>query len=328
MKLKNHSIFFLVLILFFTACQKKELPIVLPPKGDGVALQVNMGENYEMQYFISLQNQKIVHNSPVKVWDIAFSSLPNNSTILLNGSKLMSAFNTHKINFNDVTINDTTGITNEWKYDEASGNIDSTAIGNWKNNNEIYLIKVENGSRDEIYKLKIISEDFFEYKFEVCELSATIGIPITIQKSFTHNYIYFSLKTNATVENIEPNKNTWDIQFTVYNVTFYDQNPPLPYIVNGVLLNPNGVVAYKDSVSEYNNINVDFANSITMSTNKNVIGYDWKKFDFITNQYVIENKFSYLIKNDNGSLFKLRFLDFYSPEGIKGSPKFEYEQIK
>ncbi|MCC7031119.1 MAG: HmuY family protein [Chitinophagaceae bacterium] len=318
---------FVVLSLIFASCEKKETAITLPAKGDGEVLQVDMGSNYDFQYFISLQNNQIVHISPTKNWDLAFSCDPNSHAVFLNGAKLMSAINTRKTNFADVGTADTNDKVQNWKYDNASGLIDSTVLGDWKGKNDIYLIKLSNTS-NKVRKIRFLSEDIFEYKIEVSDFPSAVPTTITIPKRADRNYTYFSFDYLAEVENVEPAKSGWDLQVTLYNYTFYDQNPILPYIVNGILLNPSGTAAYKDSLSEYTAINADFALAAPLSTRKDVIGYDWKKYDIDKNLYSVESKYNYIVKTKEGSYFKLRFLDFYSSTGVKGSPKFEFQQLK
>ncbi|HQW46436.1 MAG: HmuY family protein [Bacteroidetes bacterium] len=325
---KPYSILvFLFVAVLLSSCEKKDTSIILPPKGNGTAMQVDMGENYDYQYFISLQQNSIVHISPTKNWDLAFSCDPNSHAIFLNGAKLMSGINTHKLKMTDVGSSDTTDKSKSWTYDNASGNIDSTVIGDWKQNNEVYIIKLSN-TNNHVRKIKIISSDIFEYTLQVAELNATNFTTIKIPKKATQNYTYFSFDLLTEVPNVEPDKDTWDLQVTLFNYTFYDQNPILPYVVNGVLINPNGTTAYKDSLSVYNNIDAAFALSVPLSPAKDVIGFDWKKYDIDKNLYTVDNRYSYIVKTKSQSYFKLHFLDFYGPTGIKGSPKFEFEQLK
>ena len=327
--MRNTLLFVIAFSLYclLVSCEKKDRSITLPPKGDGSVLQVDMGATYEFQYYISLANNAIVHISPTKNWDLAFSCDPNSHAVFMNGAKLMSAINTHKTNFADVGVADTLDKSHEWKYDNASGLIDSTVIGDWKNKNEIFLIKL-NSVGNKVRKIRFVSEDIFEFKIEVADFPSAIPTTITIPKRADHNYTYFSFDMLAEVEEVEPNKSGWDLQITLYNYTFYDQNPVLPYIVNGVLLNPNGTSACKDSLTGYTTIDGNFASTLTLSERKDVIGFDWKSYDIDKNLYTVNDKYSYVIKTQSGSYFKLRFLDFYSSSGVKGSPKFEFEQIK
>lgn len=323
----HHLISCFCLWAFFTSCEKKESPITLPPKSDGSVLQVDMGSNYDYQFFVNLETQKIVHISECRQWDLAFQSGANEAGIFLNGAKQMAALATGDTSFAAVNTVDSTQGTKKWKVDQASGELDSTAIGDWTQNKQVYLIRLDN-TGNQIRKIKIIDEDLFQYRMMVGDVNSTQGAIITIPKNKNQNYTYFSFDFLTTVENVEPNKADWDIQFTLYNFTFYDQNPPLPYVVNGVLLNKTSTYAFQDSVSVYNGIDENFATGVPLSNRRDVIGYSWKIFDRDLNIYTVDKRYNYIIKNQRNHYFKLRFLDFYSPVGVKGSPKFEYKQLK
>ncbi len=327
--MKNTFSFIVAMLLFclLLSCEKKEKSITLPPKGDGSVMQVDMGATYEFQYFVSLTNNRIVHISPTKNWDLAFSCDPNSHAVFLNGAKLMSAINTHKTDFADVGAADTLDKAHAWQYDNASGVIDSTVIGDWKNKNEIYLIRLNNAG-NKVRKIRFVSEDIFEFKIEVGDFPSAIPVMLSIPKRADHNYTYFSFDMLAEVADVEPTKSSWDLQITLYNYTFYDQTPVLPYVVNGVLLNPHHTSAYKDSLTAYTAIDEAFATSVPLSDRKDVIGFDWKSYDIDKNLYSVVDRYNYVINTQNGSYFKLRFLDFYSADGVKGSPKFEFQQLK
>ena len=65
-----------------------------------------------------------------------------------------------------------------------------------------------------------------------------------------------------------------------------------------------------------------------LSNHKDVTGFDWKKYDIDKNLYTVDSRYNYIVKTKSDSYYKLRFLDFYSASGIKGSPKFEFLQLK
>ncbi len=325
--IKNVSLHLLVCLCLLSACEKKEKPISLPPKGDGKLLQVDMGETYDYQYFISLEQQKVVHVSRVDAWDIAFESGLTQHAVFLNGGMGMAAFNTHKTKFEDVGYADTNQSKNAWIYDAANGSIDSSAIGEWKDKNEVYLIRL-NESGKQIRKMQIQYEDALEYKVLVGDVNSISGLLISIPKDGNCNYTYFSFSQLSTVDNIEPSKTSWDLQVTRYHYTFWDQNPPLQYLVNGFLLNPTATSAYKDSLTAYASIDQNFALSVPLSANRDVIGFDWKTYNIDKGIYTIVSKYNYIVHNQNDHTFKLHFLDYYSSLGVKGSPKFEFLQLK
>jgi len=325
--MKLYTIIILSLSFFtLSSCEKKDKPISLPPKGDGSVAQLEMGENYEFQYFYSLKEQKIVHISRTDQWDLAFETGENQHAVILNGGKGMAAYATSKSDFGNVNFNDTINASKRWKIDQPCGQLDSMAIGEWKNKNEVYIIRLDKEGK-KLRKLKITYEDAFQYTIDFGDINTTIPASITVLKNKNQNFTYFSFSLLNTVDGVEPDKNTWDIQATLYSYTFYDQNPPLPYIVNGFLLNPNGITAYKDSLTGYNAITKEIAQSFPLSSNRDIIGFAWKSYNIDNNVYTVVPYYSYIIKSRNNVLFKLRFLDFYSPMGVKGSPKFEFKPL-
>lgn len=325
--MRNYLFFIgLGLSFFFTSCEKKDKPITLPPRGNGSLMQVDMGEKYEFQYFINLEEQKIVHISRMDNWDLAFQSDDAAHGIFLNGGKGMAAYATSKTNFAAVDYSDTANAAKRWKIDESCGLVDSSAFGEWKLSNQVYLVRLSQAG-NQIRKIKITFENAYQYIIEVGDITSSAPASITILKNKNQNYTYFSFSLLNTVDNVEPDKSTWDIQSTLFSTTFYDQNPPLPYIVNGFLINTPLVVAYKDSITGYGNINKSFATSLTYSSLRDVIGFDWKKYNIDNNIYSVDPRYTYIIKTRNKAYFKLRFLDFYSSTGIKGSPKFEFQPL-
>lgn len=326
--IKNNLYLFLCTTILLFSCEKKDHPITLPPKGAGVAMQVNMGDKYTNQFFVSLENQQVVATGLCDEWDLSFSTSDSNHSVHLNGGQGMAAYATNKTNFADVNEKDTTNINDHWLYDEWSGISDSTALKDALSSGQVYLIRL-NASDKNFKKLKITYADAYEYRLELGDLTTTTPQTKTIIKNNEYNFIYFSLHSFKEISGVEPFKNNWDIHFTTYNHTFYDQNPPLRYVVTGCLLNPNNTWAYKDSVWGYNNISREAINAIQLSQRWDALGYDWKKIDWASGStnYVIDPRYSYIIRTQNNRYYKLRFIGFYSPTGEKGSPKFEFVEL-
>ena len=70
-----------------------------------------------------------------------------------------------------------------------------------------------------------------------------------------------------------------------------------------------------------------FPNTLDFSSNRNIIGYDWKTFDIDAGYYTVNENIVYIIKNVDDFYFKLRFIDFYDDNGAKGTPTFEYKLL-
>jgi HmuY protein len=323
----NHFITILLLSGLFFSCEKKDKSITLPPKGDGTAIQVNMGENYTEHFYVSLENQKIVKTGSANEWDLAFSCEEDNS-IYMNGGQGMAAYPTGKISFESVSDSDTTAIENKWAYDGSTGDKDSCVLGNWIHLNQVFIVKL-NRTDKHYKKIKISEADAFQYVIEVGDLNAATPVTRTLVKNADFNFIYFSLHQLAQVANVEPIKSSYDLHFTTYNYSFYDQTPVLRYIVVGCLLNNNNTYAYKDSIIGYNSFTKETSSAIQYTNHWDAIGYDWKKIDWAsgTTDYTIDKRYTFVIRTQNNRFYKLRFLDFYSPTGEKGSPKFEFVEL-
>ena len=176
-------------------------------------LQVDMGDEYTYQFFINLETQKVVHVSPVDNWDLAMQSGSSQQTIFLNGGKGMAAYNTQKTKFSDVGYADTNQAKVAWNYDSPTGIADSAALFNAASLQTVYLVKLDaNGTK--IRKFQVVYADAFEYQIAVGDINSSIPAILTIIKNGNCNFTYFSFDLLTTVTNVEPDKNTWDIEIT------------------------------------------------------------------------------------------------------------------
>ncbi|MBK9176165.1 MAG: hypothetical protein IPM46_07485 [Flavobacteriales bacterium] len=60
-----------------------------------------------------------------------------------------------------------------------------------------------------------------------------------------------------------------------------------------------------------------------MEGRRNAIGYDWKVYSFETSAYSIVPDLAFIVRDADGYLYKLRFIEFYGPQGQTGCPLFE-----
>jgi hypothetical protein len=106
-----------------------------------------------------------------------------------------------------------------------------------------------------------------------------------------------------------------------------DEGEDYPYLVVGLLLNPNGVAAARDSIHDFMEMDADDIADLEFSTSADVIGYDWKYYNFDAGVYTIVPDMNYVIRDRDGYFYKLRFVDFYNDEGVKGYPTFEFVRL-
>lgn len=316
-------------LLFLLACEKEDKPYILPPPGNIEQAEVTLGENYDTQVYFNLADKKQYSNQ-LKIWDLAFESGINQHMIWMNGGKQVQVFNTLSNNFTPVYS--TTGIS--WQWDSPDGNLDSAAFRDWYNetlltsSNFVYLIdRGPDAPLGRYKKLQVQQVDAQAYQFRFANLDGSEEKAFTLLKDTNTNYSYFSFDDGGKAVSIEPGKNKYDILFTRYRYIYYDLHPFLPYSVNGVLLNPNNTFAAADSITPFDSIDYAFATTMSFSSKYDAIGFDWKAYNFTTSIYEVNRAKCYVIKNREGIYYKLRFIDFYSSQGIKGSPEFEFQRL-
>jgi hypothetical protein len=186
---------------------------------------------------------------------------------------------------------------------------------------------VQSGSG--IQKFRILSGDKSGYVLEWQSIWAS-GTPnrVELTKDSNYNFAYFAFDKGVVMP--EPPKNTWDILFTRYRDTLWDDKTGwIPYVVTGVLTNPYKTEAAADSLDDFSTIDLAKAESLPLYPNRNVIGWDWKSYGLnSTGRYTVKPFKNYIISTQRGQLYKLHFLDYYNSAGVQGSPSFEFERLK
>lgn len=316
--MKNKFILILLLFVLFS-CDKGEIPIPKPDSGNLQTQQVSMGEYYETQLYYSLEKNEIISTNSKTAWDLKFSPTTLPFHILLNSGNGMRVTTTNTPFETTLSFTGT-----DWKYDNQTGKIDSIAFESF-NTELLYIIDRgydEFGQSLGLYKFKFnyISAD--SISFLLGKIDATEGVTYHLTlKEF--DFVYFSLP-NGLVE-IAPDYSSWDLNFTQYMHLFHE--PFTPYVVSGVLLNPFETSATLINDIEFEQITFDDAANLNFYSNRNFIGYDWKFYDLDAGKYLVDPEMKFIIKNQNGYYYKLRFIDFYNESGIKGFPKFEVQQL-
>jgi hypothetical protein len=324
----------LVAMLCLQSCFKEKN---LKPKDSTSSDQlvvIPMGSTYENQFFYSLDQNKVVSQNSNLVYDLMFDCANGRYNIWLNSSKLMQVKRTGKFSMGDVSPADTLG-SDGFKLDKATYEPDSNAIGYWytldgsavKTRNEVYLVQLGKdnfGYGLGYVKMQVTSYAANSYNITFAALDGSNEQTAAIAKDANYCYRYFTFSNGGNLVNVEPGKADWDIVFTRYSYVFYDPYY-LPYIVVGALNNPERVEAYVDSVAAFDSLKAGNLQTNLFSSRRDVIGYDWKYYDFTSYQTLTYK--NYLLKVDGEKLYKLRFLNFYNANEERGYPTFEYEEI-
>ncbi len=314
----------LLCIPFFFSCEKEELPVTPHIAGDVITATVNMEQNYRWQFYYDLGTNSVVGQNLKSSWDLGFETSPSGYSIILNTSKAMFAWNTGDTNF--VAVTDTAGFFVNKKWDEPSGHLDSTAIGNWTTSHPVYIIDRgynENGQFQGMRKVKIESVNASGYTIRFSNMNGSGDTTFFIPKDTTYNFTFLSFSNGGQTLTVEPPKQTWDLVFTQYVHIFY--NPTEPYLVTGCLLNRYQTSASRDTTTAFSVLEYSQAMNAQLLPAVNTIGYDWKAF--INNTYITDPDLNFIIRDHAGTYYKLHFIDFYNENGIKGNPKWEMQQL-
>ena len=311
----------IALIPVLGACFKKEIPVEKPTSG-AITTQIELGEDYANQIYYDLETNSIIRQNNREIWDLAFEAGDNGFHILLNESRIMSAALSNET---DITalISDA-GLSYHWDF--HTGNLDSTAIGDWQSSGKVYVIDLGTsltGSNLGKKKLKVLSVSNTEYQIEFADLNSASIQTFTIPKSTTAGFTYFSMTGSGSLKDIEPDKGTWDLIFTAYCHVFDEHTP---YSLVGVLSNRFGGKVLEVSIPFADLKYADIVES-DFEERVNVIGYDWKTYDFDNGTYVVNSNRTFIVKTVLGRYYKMRFVDYYDENGIKGAPKFELQEL-
>lgn len=318
----RNTVFMFLLAALFSSCLKDELPI--PARDKGVSMQTCMGTGYRDQLWVDLGSGTVVSSNPLTAWDLGFESGADGWHIRLNSAKKMSVLNKGAV---DITQpHDTTGLLASGRFDTPNGHSDSTAIGDWRGTDAVYIIDLginHLGQRQGYRKFRFTSVSATEFTFDVAALNGSDLNTVVVTKDPSRSSTCY--KTGQGVVAIEPPKGEWDLVMTRYTHLFRD--PFMPYMVSGALLAPTTRAAML-SGAVFDAVSLSDTTHHPMSSARDVIGYDWKTYLFEpTSGYVVDESMVFIIEDAAGVFRKLHFIDFYNEQGQSGCPLFKMELL-
>ncbi|MFT7155618.1 MAG: hypothetical protein ACI8Q1_000620 [Parvicella sp.] len=314
----------LILVIFFSQCKKEELPIPKRADSNLIVQSVNMNTDYKYQIFFDLESNSMTGSNVKTDWDLAFNCNILTPAINLNGAKYMSVWNTGYVNFADIPDVQLA----EWKYDTPESHIIQTAFGNqWiTQNGLVYVVDRgydPSGALLGYFKCTISLLPNGSFEIKSADLDGDNETTIIITPDIARNRLTYSYDTKDIVS-FEPKKDNWDILFSQYTYVYPDSQT---YLVNGVLINEFETRIAIDSVMSFSDITIADTNIFEFTNRIDEIGFDWKYYDFSTGSFIILPNKSYVIKTSESKVFKLRFIDFYDENGVKGFPTFEFQEL-
>lgn len=324
---------YVIFLFALTSCFEEDEMVLPHDPGNLTVGKVELTETYKYQVFFDLETNTGVKQNLITEWDLGFETSDSGWHVILNTSKMMLAGNTGLTDFESVK---TKGEI-DMNYDPSHGNLDSTAIGNWYTLTEgkpasleyVYVIDRgtdENGDVLGEKKVKFNFQDENTYVVRFANFDGSSEKTMIIPKDTAVNFVCFSFEKG--IVEIEPNKNSWDLQFGKYStLLFTDVGDPYPYLVTGVLINPYKTVAALDTTIQFDEVSFDIAEKQNFVSRKDIIGYEWKEYDFDNGMYKVNPEYIYILRNRIGFYYKLRFIDYYNSTGEKGYPTFEFLRL-
>jgi hypothetical protein len=294
-------------------------------------------------------------------WDLAFYA-GSEFKVVLNSSIMMAAAKVPNVTTLDQVTDASVSTlknqvqvanfnpANEIYIDDVKGNFPTgyTAIEGIKANdseNAVYLVNmgkdiyngtvavgsVATGGDSRGWKKVQIVRAGDGYKVKSADLDGNNYYEVTVTKNAAYNYNFVSLQNKKQIF-IQPEKNKWDLCFTVFTNTITGAGS---YIYADFVNNNNvgGVGAYEVVVTSgsgldaYNNFklaNVDQSKFIY--NDHRVIGANWRNPVGTNGLEVYGDRF-YVIKDSDGYYFKLKFTRLTSLDGVRGFPQFEYKPL-
>jgi hypothetical protein len=320
------NIFILLLLTLLTGCFPED-KMIIPREINIVEIPYS---TYDNQVWYSLKDMSVASFNSFPDWDLGFESNRSGHHIILNTSKFMHAGNTGSSGFDGIKSN----ICDTMIYDDSSGDLNKTAIGNWadfKNpdnpiyTGNVYIIDLGSDNNGVSYGFrKVVFEGFSNdtYQIHFSNIDGSDEHHFQIPTDAERNFTLFSFSNGGKLAPVQPVNSKWDLCFTQYStILFDDNNVATPYLVRGVYLNTEGTTAVADSISSFSKITINDVDNYTFSDAQDVIGYAWK--DYKDDAYSVRPDIFYLIKDQRGIYYKLKFTGFYNSSGARGYPSFQ-----
>lgn len=347
-------------VFSFTSCNSDDTPtepIIVVIDGAAIAPEVG-GPNEPNQVYIDLSTNT---TSSVKrdSWELGFYA-GSDFRVTLNGSIYMAAGQLSETDIDAVTSTSaevkelqpkvavgTFDAANTAYVDAPDGTITTTAIAEISStdaNNKVYLLNLgdEIGTEAPTTGSVDISDDSKgwkkirilksgnDYVLQYADLDATTHKEVTISKSTTHNFTFFSFNTESEVT-VTPEKTNWDLNFTVFTneIPGYGSYGYSDFVVNNS--KDDAKVYMVDTAVDsftYDSFSLTDVNNSMFTNDQRSIGSSWRNGGGPGSLPSLKENVFYIVNDTDGNLYKLQFLALTNENGERGYPKFIYSLLQ
>ncbi|MDC0468159.1 hypothetical protein OAP07_04530 [Bacteroidia bacterium] len=271
------------------------------------SVSVDAGPTKNDVLFYSLDAGRIVAKASPMEWDLYI----DNEVIRINYFRSMSVAKTNK---NWEEINDTSGLSFSFLTDQISD-----TLSQWElSENQIYVLNMG------------LDNEYEPLGFMVFQASRTSdGVILKYRdldgtnewtNQISEDHFYYHLKNEQRLN--LPNDKEYDIALGKYTDYITVDDISQDYTIYGAIVGNASAYLLDD---DFETIDANDFDVNQLSNRKDIIGWDWKRFNLEKNAYEILPKMTYMISTNSDYLCKLRFVDYLNDQGISGHPTFEYE---
>ena len=296
----------LFFIITIVSCFPKEEKVEPSPR-IYQSVSVDAGPTKNDVLFYYLDAGRIVAKASPMEWDLYI----DNEVIRINYFRSMSVAKTNK---NWEEINDTSGLSFSFLTDQISD-----TLSQWElSDNQIYVLNMGLDNEYEplgfmVFQASITSDGvILKYR----DLDGTNEWTNQISE----DHFYYHLKNEQPLN--LPNDKEYDIALGKYTDYITVDNISQDYTIYGAIVGNASAYLLDD---DFETIDANDFDVNQLSNRKDIIGWDWKRFNLEKNAYEILPKMTYMISTNSDYLCKLRFVDYLNDQGISGHPTFEYE---
>ena len=352
--IKNTLKLTLLLLLFVSCTEEEPTPEQEQVVSDATVSPSIGGDNEPNQLYFDFSS-----NTQTEVrrdsWDLRFYN-GNSFRVSLNTSIYMATVALDGTDLNAITESDVSNLfdtvsvatfdPNNVNYvDDFDGDITKTAIAaisDTAEDNKVYLLNLGyevstessdpgsvsiKGAHRGWKKIRILKQGA-KYVLRYANLNDTSYQEVEISKNSEFNFSFFSFSTNAMVD-VEPNKEKWDICFSVFTNEFpgYGTYGYSDFILSNNLQN---VKAYQVLTTDFTFADftlADVVDSQYISTQR-AIGSSWRVGGGPGSSPPVKTDRFYILKDAGNHVFKVRFTALTNDDGVRGNPTFEYSLLE
>lgn len=322
----------------------------------GATLTASMGSDLSTQVYVNL-SEGILTSVPVNTWEIAFEN--NGNAIKTNTAKKVAVTYVEGQSFDEISSD--AGLV--YTYDAEDGDLSNTALAGWEVNVPFILDMGIDQNGNTLGKKKVIITSHTAtgatLQFANLDGSEFGNSDLTFGEG---DFTFYSLISQETVE-VEPEN--WDFVLTGVSVR---TGAPCIALGGGAMpgincdvyrLSAAALTNHYDGVevavddpfaslelnddpeseknlktiedSNFNSLGMSDFYSIGSSTSGDAIGRSWLHIltPHSSGVYKIYDFITYLVKDQDGHFYKVRFLAYKGGENAEnGNPTFEYELIE